>query len=587
MKKLAILLLFCCIANGSFAQEVQLRLKFLNTQLKPMKHTAVKLTEIETREEMKGKTDANGTVSFHIRSGKLWQIDFLKIKNYPMWRVKMPAKGVMNQKRTITYDVEKYKWELTPPIDRSKIDLKVVQSQANAQSKYEKKRALGRVILKRKSKAPLANFPVKLFSNKSHTLYEATTDAQGIAYFQLPLGELYDIELEGIERFSYLKIPPFTGNFYRTLTFEPMNFQETQSGNIISQALPSDITPTSARYLVTVNFKIKGKGPMANQVIHLKDDRDVTYQAKTTSAGVAKFMLPKGYTYYYVANTSGILEERIEVVDLKYVIGIGSMNRTVVIDPALTPRETSVKFALPKTPDAFNDLFGKNGLKVVDFRNNSVPYYAKSYLYFDDQDKAIGLKTGLLMTSGSVYKAIGPNDLPGASTQNSYYLVDNIPDDLLPKKDVSDKLSNSKDTHLGYGAYDLCRLEFDVMSQQKTLVFEYVFASEEYPEYLHFDDAFGIFVSKKGEDNPKNLAKVQGDNVSVSYVNPNSHAEWYWANDQKDKKSYQNWQYDGFTKKMRVEFPIEPHQTYTIKLIIFDRRDGIYDSGLFINFWAE
>lgn len=590
MKKLALIVLIIWSASNLFAQEAKVKFRFLDTKLKPIRNTKVTLTEIETREELKGKTDNNGSVSFHITSGKLWQIDFLKIKNYPMWRIKMPARGSMDQKRTFTYDVEKYKWELSPPVNRTDIDLQIISSTANEQSKPTKEQAIGKVILSRKNKTPLRNFTVKLFSKKTSTLYTCNTDQNGVAYFQLPLNEIYDIELEGIERYNFLKVPKHSGTFYRTIPFEPQNFKEQKVGNIITQDLPANITPTSARHLVSVLYKVKGKGPLTNKDVHLKDDRDFEYRAKTNSQGIAKFMLPKGFTYFYVMNSSGILEERKEVADLKYAFGIGSLNRTVMIDPDISPRETNVKFVLPKTAEAFNEFFKGKNLIFNNFQNNSVPYYAKSYLCYDDEDNAVGIKKGLLMTSGSVFKAIGPNDLPGASTQNSFYLINDLPKDLLPKEvkpELKNEFEEGEASELGQGAYDLCRLEFNVTPQKGKIVFEFVFASEEYPEYLNFDDAFGIFVSKEGQKSEKNLAKVGDDNISVSHVNNKSHTEYYWANDKKEKPSYKNWQYDGFTKKMRIELPVEAGKAHNIKLMIFDRRDGIYDSGLFINFWSE
>ena len=590
MKKLAILIALLGFYFSSSAQEIQLKLRFLNTQLKPIKHTKVKLVEVETREELVGKTDGNGAVSFQIKTGKLWQINFQKIKNYPMWRVKMPPRGIVTQKRTFTYDLEKYRWELSPPVDRSTIELKTVQATASENTKPTKEMAVGRVVLKRKSGTPLQNFLVRLFSKKTSTLYESKTNSQGVAYFSLPLDDLYDVELEDIERFSYLKIPNHSGSFYRSLTFEPRNFEESKNENIITQQLPDNISPTSARHLVTVLYKVKGKGPMTNTKVHLKDERDLEYQTKTDQYGVAKYMLPKGFTYFYVTNSSGILEERVEVIDLKYAFGIGSMNKTVIIDPALSPRESVVKFALPKTTDAFNQFWGDNGLEIISFKNLSVPYYAKSYLCYEDPDNAVGIKKGLLMTTGSVFRAIGPNDLPGASQQNSLYIVEDIPKDLRPKKEKDSNNNNdefAEETALGFGAYDVCQVIFEVKPTGNKLNFEYVFASEEYPEYLNFDDAFGIFVSKKGQVSETNLAKINQDNVSVSYVNEKSHNNYYWANDKEDKPSFKNWQYDGFTKKMTRSIEVQKGGTYEIKLIIFDRRDGIYDSGVFINFWSE
>ena len=64
---------------------------------------------------------------------------------------------------------------------------------------------------------------------------------------------------------------------------------------------------------------------------------------------------------------------------------------------------------------------------------------------------------------------------------------------------------------------DLCFLQFNFIPRGDSAFIDYVFASEDYPEYAcsQFYDAFGIFVQAPS-DTFKNYSKVPGTNINVS-----------------------------------------------------------------------
>ncbi len=558
------------------AQEVEYTLKLMDAYGQPMKSVDVKLTEIETRETFVVKTNEQGVVGFHIKTGNLWQMDILKIKNYFMWQVKVPELGIAEQRRTVVYDYEDYLRKMRPPVDRSQLNLVTENQNVSPSEKSTKEEAVVRIRLKKKDNSPLQEFPIQLTCYKLETSYKAVTNLQGTAIFKIPTGMDYEIDLEGIESYSYIDLEPDKARARsKWFTFEPMNFKESISADTVTQGLPPKPTGTSARYFLTVHFKIGGSGPFANQAVYLHElEGPKVYKAQTNNDGKAFFMLPKGKTYVYVASSLGVFEQQILVADLTRTFGIGGGNRTVLLDPDLEPVETVIEFSLPDEDEKYQEFFNDRGIKLSNFQNHSVPYYAKSYLLFKDSTNSIGIEKGFLMTTGSVFKSLGPNDLTGATSANSYYMANNIPVAMMDGE---------------LGAFDPCILSFDVVPEKGTLFFEYVFASEEYPEYLQFDDAFGIFIKGPLVDSTKNYAEIVDTDgtISVSQINQEQNQGSFNLNDNPEKTKFKIWQYDGFTNKMSKGINVKPGETYSVTLIIFDVIDNIYDSGVFVCIKSE
>jgi gliding motility-associated-like protein len=146
---------------------------------------------------------------------------------------------------------------------------------------------------------------------------------------------------------------------------------------------------------------------------------------------------------------------------------------------------------------------------------------------------------------------------------------------------------------------DLCFLQFNFIPRGDSAYIDYVFASEDYPEYAcsQFYDAFGIFVQAPS-DTFKNYSKVPGTsiNVSINSINDTSKQtgvsnfntyckglgagspfiQYYTAN-----LINNHIVYDGMTKVLRARIPVQPNLQHTMKLAIADILDGNFDSGIF------
>jgi gliding motility-associated-like protein len=137
---------------------------------------------------------------------------------------------------------------------------------------------------------------------------------------------------------------------------------------------------------------------------------------------------------------------------------------------------------------------------------------------------------------------------------------------------------------------DACVLEFDVAVLADTLAFNYIFASEEYLEFVgtSYNDAFGFFISGPGIIGSQNIAIIPGTGipVTINNVNPGSFASLYINNGDGFTAPFSvnpdYPQYDGATVVMQARAVVTPCQTYHLKLVVADEFDGILDSGVFI-----
>lgn len=132
---------------------------------------------------------------------------------------------------------------------------------------------------------------------------------------------------------------------------------------------------------------------------------------------------------------------------------------------------------------------------------------------------------------------------------------------------------------------DASALEFDFIPESDTVRFRYIFASEEYPEFVGYgvNDIFGLFISGinpvGGSYVNKNIALIPGTNTPVAIDNINDHTNSsYYINN----ASSSSLVFDGMTVVLTAKVMVTPCETYHIKIAIGDVSDGVYDSGVFL-----
>lgn len=189
---------------------------------------------------------------------------------------------------------------------------------------------------------------------------------------------------------------------------------------------------------------------------------------------------------------------------------------------------------------------------------------------FTDVTDVFGFEDGIVLSSGDINYIQGPNTLDGATLFNGLP-GDTDLDALIP----------------GYSTYDATVLEFDFeCSYLQVISFQYVFASEEYNEYVGspYNDVFGFFV------NGVNIALIPETTIPVSVNNlncgdPYGTADNYCAlfknNDLSDGGGTYDTEMDGFTVVLTATTAVNPGVNH-IKLAIADAGDYILDSDVLI-----
>jgi len=193
---------------------------------------------------------------------------------------------------------------------------------------------------------------------------------------------------------------------------------------------------------------------------------------------------------------------------------------------------------------------------------------------FWDFSGSFGITSGIIMTSGNIDIAPGPNTTGSAGLNNG----GGSDPDLV--------------AHAGTNIQDAAVLEFDFIPETDEIWFNYVFASEEYHEYAgaFFNDVFGFFLSGPGingtfTNSAENIARVPGSMtyVTINTVNNGTSNQGPCVNCQYFiHNSMDVIQYDAHTTVLTAYFELTASETYHMKLAVGDAADGIYDTGVFI-----
>ncbi len=213
---------------------------------------------------------------------------------------------------------------------------------------------------------------------------------------------------------------------------------------------------------------------------------------------------------------------------------------------------------------------------------------------FDRNGANFPFEKGLVMTTGKVNVAQGPNNTESASMTINPSFTDN---DLSQYANGNPLCSSAS-------------LEYYFIASADTFSVNYIFASEEYPEYActSYNDVFVLIL--EGIDpatammSTKNVAIIpnsvstdypNGIPVTINSVNAGPGAygsssqctpsntsgtfsQYYVSN----PTGAQGIQYDGRTVQLSAGARILPCQTYSMKMAISNVGDNMYDSGLFI-----
>ena len=176
----------------------------------------------------------------------------------------------------------------------------------------------------------------------------------------------------------------------------------------------------------------------------------------------------------------------------------------------------------------------------------------------------LGFSSGLIIATGDIQNALGPNDDSGSEISISNSMT-------CPELQalVSDEL------------YYPAVLEFDFLTTSDQVTFNYMFASEEYPEFvgMGYNDVFGFFVTDLTTNQTTNVARIPNTTlpVSIDNVNDYSYSQYYH-----DTEYSSYIQYDACVGPLAATFSVVPCRLYHMKLAVSNAGDNLYGSAVFL-----
>ncbi len=254
--------------------------------------------------------------------------------------------------------------------------------------------------------------------------------------------------------------------------------------------------------------------------------------------------------------------------------------------------KTQIQVDVNTTPDEIVALLVGDG---VSYSNVTYTGDLAQFGSFDENGSGFGLANGVILGTGDVTMAEGPNDSGSESL-----MVDNASFGDQDLEDVA-----------GVEMNDVAILEFDFVPMGSDITFHYVFGSEEYNEYVcgDYNDAFGFFLSGPGinggfsspsgfPNGSVNIALIPGGNIGVSIGTVNNGSVGEFGFEENCANLDPNWesnteyfidndnglyvQYDGYTVVMEAYHEVQCGETYHIKIAIGDGYDSSFDSGVFL-----
>ena len=255
----------------------------------------------------------------------------------------------------------------------------------------------------------------------------------------------------------------------------------------------------------------------------------------------------------------------------------------------------------PYTPiNIIESVFLGSGVEIIniqfDGEDNAVGVFSNGSSY-------IGLEHGILLSTGFAVTAAEGND-PNTNAKGGTSNTSIVDTDLQSVAGA------------GSDILDIARYEITFIPESDNIRFRYVFASEEYPEFVcsSFNDVFGFFISgpdpSGGNYNALNIARVPdpldpsgttflNNNVSINSVNSGElgtlgsidvsncsgidgslNFSDYYNEVPEDINQFPV--YDAYLDVFIAQADVIPCEEYTIKIAIGDVKDQDFDSAVFL-----
>lgn len=274
------------------------------------------------------------------------------------------------------------------------------------------------------------------------------------------------------------------------------------------------------------------------------------------------------------------------------------MNRLIILllFPCFTCfGQLEIKKGMSK--EALIDFFSGAGIEIKGIKYKGVQ---KAIGKFSNADSIFDMHDGLVLSTGNVLDIPGENLSGSRSTKNR-----SKGHDLLTEL-------------CGAETMDAAVIEIQFVPKSKYISFNYVFGSEEYPEYVKssFNDVFAFYLTTP-KKKKHNIAVIPDSRsrIAINSVNQYRQSQYFVNNyrlpfpldaERSDTvKHVENGllyyavtsykiasavnqnpkipvEFDGYTRLIQAKSEVVPGKLHTLELCIADATDRIYDSGVLL-----
>lgn len=197
----------------------------------------------------------------------------------------------------------------------------------------------------------------------------------------------------------------------------------------------------------------------------------------------------------------------------------------------------------------------------------------KSYGYFDATGTGFPFENGIILSTGKINNAPGPNSFVSDDGNGMGWNGDA---DLNQALNISNSINATV-------------LEFDFIPLGSTISFDYIFSSEEYhgTATCQYSDGFAFLLKEASATTYQNLAVLPGTTIPVKVTSvhpaisggcPAQNEQYFDAFNSTNHPT----NFNGQTKVLTAQADVIPGTTYHIKLVIADEGNYRYDSAIFL-----
>ncbi|NJM79224.1 MAG: hypothetical protein HC854_05510 [Flavobacterium sp.] len=248
-----------------------------------------------------------------------------------------------------------------------------------------------------------------------------------------------------------------------------------------------------------------------------------------------------------------------------FSINIG-VSQNITIDENYTPQQLVENILINSGCASVTNVVVSGG---------NYPSGEKTFGYFNRNGSIFPIDEGVILSTGKVVNAPGPN----------ISLLDDGGDIPWPG-------DNDLNTALGLSnSFNATVLEFDFIPQGNTISFDYLLSSEQYltnptSNQCNFTDGFAFLLREVGTTNYQNLAIIPGTNTPIKVntvrgsgtICPAANEQYFDAfNDTNYPTNF-----NGQTIVLTAQATVIPNTQYHIKLVIADEGNHRYDSAIFL-----